>query len=232
MAKGTIALGQFRGKVGGQVLRVVDGKQVIQIYQPEVRNPDTLPQQLQRAAMRTLGKLSRSFLSTIKVGFGGVYPASEFVKANISRNSGALEIGSPSDVTINYSSLKLTNGAAEGLIVVRSGIPTWGSSQHLTVSLPITEVDTADGVDRDNIRIRLVVYVPERGMSFLGPATTIEGTSVSVNVPSSVDGMDAHAWVFATLAENSADGDAYDQETLRLPSISTSAEYVGTGEIE
>ncbi len=232
MAKGTIALGQFRGKVGGQVLRVVDGKQVIQIYQPEVRNPDTLPQQLQRAAMRTAGRLSRAFLSTIKVGFGGVYPASMFVKANIGKGAGAIDVVSPDDITVNYAGLKLTNGAAEGLIVVRYGQPTWGSAQHLTVNLPITGIDTADGVARENIRLRLVVYVPERNMAFISPATDIDVNSISCNMPSSVDGMDAHAWVFATLAENSADPDAYDQETLRLPSISTSAEYVGTGEIE
>lgn len=230
MAKGTIALGQFRGKVGGQVLRVVDGKQVIQNYQPEVRNPDTPPQQMQRAAMRIIGKLGRSFLTTLREGYGGVYPASEFVKSNISKTSGALDVVSPEDITINYGFLKLTNGSADGLVLLSGGTVDWGSGQHLQVSSPFS-ITLAETVAADRVRIFMVVYCPELGMSVLGsPALTTAGT-VSANCPAAWDGMDVHAWIFASIAENGMDPDAYDQTTLRLPKICNSASYLGSGEL-
>ena len=230
MAKGTIALGQFRGKVGGQVFRVVDGKQVMQPYQPIVRNPETEPQQMQRAAIRSLGKLSRAFLVTLREGYGGVYPASEFIKRNVSKDAGALSIVSPDDVTINYGFLKLTNGSADGLALLSGGSVNWGSGQHLQVSCPI-QVTLAESVPATRVRIYMVVYCPELNMSVLGSPATSTSQSVSANCPASWDGMDVHAWIFASIAENGMDPDAFDQSTLRLPKICASAVYLGSGEL-
>lgn len=230
MAKGTIALGQFRGKVGGQVFRVVDGKQVMQPYQPIVRNPGTLPQQMQRAAIKTLGKLGRAFLVTLREGYGGVYPASEFIKKNISKDAGALAISSPDDVTVVYPMLKITNGSADGLVIVSGGQVSFGSGQHLQVSCPMN-VTVADSVPDERVRIFMVVYCPEMNMSVLGAATLPTAQTCSANCPDSWDGMDVHAWLFASIAENGMDGDAFDQTTLRLPKICTSPEYIGTGEL-
>lgn len=231
MGKGTIALGQFRGKVGGQVFRVVDGKQVMQSYQPIVRNPDTEPQQMQRAAIRKLGKLSRAFLVTLREGFGGVYPASEFIKKNVSKDSGVLTITTPEDVTVNYSSLHITNGSADGLVIVNGGVVSWGSSQHLQISCPIN-VTIAESVPDNRVRIFMVAYCPEVNMSVLGTAALATAQSVAVNCPAYWDGRDVHAWVFASIAENGMDPDAFDQSTLRLPKICNTAEYLGTGELE
>lgn len=59
MAKGQIALGKFRGKVGGQVLRVDAGiGQIISEYNPHPSNPRTVAQTNQRAKMVLAGKIS------------------------------------------------------------------------------------------------------------------------------------------------------------------------------
>lgn len=230
MAKGTIGLGQYRGKVGGQVLRVVDGKQVMQAYQPIVRNPDTIPQQMQRAAMKVLGGLSRAFLVTLREGYGGVYPASEFIKNNISRNSGALSIVTPEDVTIRYAGLKLTNEKAGGLVVVAGGQVDWGEAQHLVLSCPMN-VTIAESVDRSRVRVHMVAYCPDMRMSVLGNPVATTAQAATVAVPDSWDGMDVHAWLFATIAEEGMDPDAFDQSTLRLPKMAGGQEYLGQGEV-
>lgn len=60
MAKGNIALGKFRGKVGGQVLRVDAGiGQIISEYNPHPSNPRTLAQTVQRNKMNLAGQISK-----------------------------------------------------------------------------------------------------------------------------------------------------------------------------
>lgn len=230
MAKGTIALGQFRGKVGGQVMRVVDGKQVMQNYQPIVRNPETEPQKKQRAAIRTLGKLMRAFIVTLREGFGGIYPGSDFIKSNISRVTSVLRIDDPDSVEVNFSALKLTNGGADGLVVHAGGQVDWGEGQHLQVSAPFT-VTLGDDVPADRVRMYMVAYCKEYNMSVLGSAVPTTASRVSVNCPATWDGLEVNAWLFASIAENGIDADAYDQSTLRLPKICTSAEYLGQGDL-
>lgn len=60
MAKGNIALGKFRGKVGGQVLRVDAGiGQIISEYNAHPRNPRTVAQTAQRNKMNLAGQISK-----------------------------------------------------------------------------------------------------------------------------------------------------------------------------
>lgn len=234
MAKGTIALGQYRGKVGGQVLRVVDGKQVMQAYQPSVRNPRTHAQQLQRAGMRKLGKMSRGLLTIVRTGFGGVYPASMFIKANISRNAGALNPLSEEDVVVQYGLLNITNGSANGLVMVNTGSPDYGDTTHLHCEVTC-DVILASSVEKDRVRIYFALYNPDLNMCVLGNPTALplQGAqvTVSVDVPSTWDGTEVHGWVFASVAENGIDPDAFDQTSVRLPKNCTPANYVGQGEI-
>lgn len=60
MAKGNIALGKFRGKVGGQVLRVDAGiGQIISEYNAHPSNPRTVAQTKQRSKMNLAGQVSK-----------------------------------------------------------------------------------------------------------------------------------------------------------------------------
>ena len=231
MAKGTIALGQFRGKVGGQVLRVVDGKQVIQSYQPHVRNPKTTAQEMQRAATRRLGQLMHQFIGVLRTSFGGVYPASEFYKSNISRQVGAFTILDPEDVQTNYSALKIARGNAGGLIGYTAGLVDYGSATHLSIQVPLSNVTVGGDLDINNARFYVVAYCPDRGLAVLGAATPSSALKMVVNVPADWDGMEVHVWSFATCAVNDIDPDAYDQTSLRLSPIISDGQYLGSGEV-
>lgn len=231
MAKGTIALGQFRGKVGGQVLRVVEGQQVIQNYQPLVRNPRTAAQKVQRAALKTMGQLVRSFLSVIRISYGGSYAGGNFVKANISRLAGALTILTPDDVTVNYASLKLTNDTAGGLLTVAPGAVDFGETEHLQIRVPIGNVSVAPSLETSNVRIYAAAYCPDRGLALLSEPAAATGERCQIDCPSDWDGMEVHVWMFATCATGTMDEDAFDQVNPRLPYITSGAWYAGTGEV-
>ena len=61
MAKSTMALGQYRGKVGGLVFRKGDnGQQVISVYQPIVKNPRTEEQMLVRSRFNLATQVSKN----------------------------------------------------------------------------------------------------------------------------------------------------------------------------
>lgn len=60
MAKSSMALGQYRGKMGGMVFRKGDnGQQVISAYQPVVKNPRTDSQMLQRAKFNLAAQVAK-----------------------------------------------------------------------------------------------------------------------------------------------------------------------------
>lgn len=231
MAKGTIALGQFRGKVGGQVLRVVDGKQVIQSYQPSIRNPKTTAQEMQRAAMRRLGKLARGLKRIIKTGFGGSYFTGAFIKKNISRLTSVLSILTPDDVTTNYSALQITNGNAEGLVVFQCGTVDYGTNTHLDVRIPISNVSIAAGISADRVRLVGVAYSPDLNRAVMTENVPTTATAISMLCPAAFDGMEVHVWAFAVVASEDADDDAFDQTNLRLPLDCIPAYYCGSGEV-
>lgn len=231
MAKGTIALGQFRGKVGGQVLRVVDGQQVIQNYQPVVRNPRTTAQEKQRAALKTMGKLVRSFLSVIRVSFGGPYAGGNFVKSNISRLAGVLTFLLDDEINVSYPALNITNDTAGGRLTVSAGGPDFGQDQHLKIGIPIANIAVSADLNRSNVRIYGVAYCPDREIAVLSNPTMASDDTVIVNAPADWDGMTVHAWLFATCATGEIDPDAFDQENSRLPYITSAGYYAGSGEL-
>lgn len=60
MAKSTMALGQYRGKMGGMVFRKGDnGQQVVSVYQPVVKNPRTDAQMKQRAKFNLASQVAK-----------------------------------------------------------------------------------------------------------------------------------------------------------------------------
>lgn len=56
MAKGSLYWGQATGKLGQTVLSVTNGQQIARVYQPNVKNPKSYPQQAQRARFATAVK--------------------------------------------------------------------------------------------------------------------------------------------------------------------------------
>ena len=231
MAKGTIALGQFRGKVGGQVLRVVEGQQVIQNYQPVVRNPRTTAQQMQRAAMAELGRAARALRSVLPITFGGSYATAAFVKKNISRQSGAISVTTPEDVSINYSSILLSEDSAGGLLTIMGGSVVYGTAQHLRIDVPVASLAISPDIDPTNVRLYAIAWCPDRKLAVMSDPFATTVSDIKITCPADWDGMDVHVWVVATAAMNDIDPDAYDTINLRLPTIKSYASYCGQGEL-
>lgn len=70
MAKSSNGLGQFSGKLGGSVFVVSNGQQVIRAYQPNVSNPKSAGQNLQRAKGNLVGRLSAITPRDAIIGLG------------------------------------------------------------------------------------------------------------------------------------------------------------------
>lgn len=70
MAKTSIGLGQFSGRVGGVVYAVRSGQQVVRSYQPVVANPKSYAQNLQRAKGNLIGRISQIVPWQILEGLG------------------------------------------------------------------------------------------------------------------------------------------------------------------
>lgn len=231
MAKGTIALGKFHGKVGGQILRVVDGKQVMQEYQPVVRNPRTTAQQMQRAAMAVLGRSARALRSVLPVTFGGPYATAHYIKKNISRQTSAVSVISPDDASINYSAVMLSDDTAGGLLTIMGGSVVYGTAQHLRIDIPVATLSIAPDIDPNNVRMYAIAWCPDRGLAVMSDPFASTVNEIKVTCPADWDGSDVHTWVVATAAVNGIDADAYDTTNLRLPTIKSYASYCGQGEL-
>lgn len=122
MAKGNIALGKFRGKVGGQVLRVDAGiGQIISEYNPHPSNPRTVAQTKQRSKMNLAGKLSQFVDRSLLLGLStNARKARSMFVSNLLKNIVApstLTPGVEGETTIDYSKVIFANGATYGGIV-------------------------------------------------------------------------------------------------------------------
>ena len=71
MAKGTMLMGKARGKVGGVVFRVVDGKQVMSELNNKPYNPKSFGQERQRMKFAFIQALLSQIPSDALVGLGG-----------------------------------------------------------------------------------------------------------------------------------------------------------------
>lgn len=120
MAKGNFALGKFRGKVGGQVLRVDAGVgQIISEYNPNPRNPRTLSQTLQRGKMNLAGQISKMLPKFALVGLStrGRDARSKFVSDLLKNMTApaAITPGTPAEYKVACNALTFCEGPNIGL---------------------------------------------------------------------------------------------------------------------
>lgn len=89
MAKGNLFLGKARGKIGDVILTQTSGRQIARAYQPQVKNPRSGGQMIQRASFATCSLAASIMSSIIDHSFDGVKEGQdnrqEFIKANINR---------------------------------------------------------------------------------------------------------------------------------------------------
>lgn len=110
-------LGQGRGKLGAAVFSSTNGQQVVRQYQPNVKNPNTVAQTMQRARFKLMTQIASSMAPVIAIPkSGAVTSRNMFVKRNM-----PLVIGTEDGAQLVYENLQLTSGtrALPGIYVER-----------------------------------------------------------------------------------------------------------------
>lgn len=110
-------LGQGRGKLGAAVFSSTNGQQVVRQYQPNVKNPNTVAQTIQRARFKLMTQIASSMAPVIAIPkSGAVTSRNMFVKKNM-----PLVIGTEDGAQLVYENLQLTSGtrALPGIYVER-----------------------------------------------------------------------------------------------------------------
>lgn len=110
-------LGQGRGKLGAAVFSSTNGQQVVRQYQPNVKNPNTVAQTMQRARFKLMTQIASSMAPVIAIPKSGtVTSRNMFVKKNM-----PLVIGTEDGAQLVYENLQLTSGtrALPGIYVER-----------------------------------------------------------------------------------------------------------------
>lgn len=110
-------LGQGRGKLGAAVFSSTNGQQVVRQYQPNVKNPNTVAQTMQRARFKLMTQIASSMAPVITIPkSGAVSSRNMFVKKNM-----PLVIGTEDGAQLVYENLQLTSGtrALPGIYVER-----------------------------------------------------------------------------------------------------------------
>lgn len=99
-------LGQGRGKLGAAVFSSTNGQQVVRQYQPNVKNPNTVAQTMQRARFKLMTQIASSYAPVIAIPRSGtVSSRNMFVKKNM-----PLVIGTEVGAQVVYENLQITNG--------------------------------------------------------------------------------------------------------------------------
>lgn len=112
-------LGHGKGKLGAAVFSSTNGQQVVRQYQPNVKNPNTVAQTIQRARFKLMTQIASSMAPVIAIPrSGAVTSRNMFVKKNM-----PLVIGTENGAQLVYENLQLTNGtrALPGIHVKREG---------------------------------------------------------------------------------------------------------------
>ena len=136
MAKLNGIIGSGSGKVGVMVLsKGKAGQTIARAYQPQVANPNTLPQQLQRAKMNLAGKIGgvvpSAAMSAISMG-NNRGNRSEFTRVIIRSATAGIVAGVPT-AQVNPERIVFGKGAAPMLASLGTAVFTKNS-----ISIPVT----------------------------------------------------------------------------------------------
>ena len=124
MAKTSIGLGQFSGRIGGIVYAVQAGRQVVRAYQPVVSNPKSTAQSIQRAKGNLVGRISKITPWQILEGLGDnkFNRRSRFLRILLNKVTAGQAAGDPMQINAKLanSDFVFSEGALVPLNVVRN----------------------------------------------------------------------------------------------------------------
>ena len=209
--------GPMTGRVGNLVGRMWKGRNVMAIRPASVADPKSMRQQMVRARFGTLAELASKMYVAVVTGMKMRATQMSITQSNafIRENWEAVSVSSPSDVVVNYSQIKLSEGS---LYPVTFGRADYGSGEHLVVEVPFTGNSGRTGAD-DADEVYIYAYVAALNEGILSAASFRTAGTVVIEVPTGWNGMDVNLWGFAVGRGASTNGKVSDSY------------YIGHGEI-
>lgn len=142
-------LSRGSGRLGGHVLAVSNGQQIIREYQPNVANPRTSLQRIQRSKIVLAGKLSKLTPDAVIIGMGASKRdrRSAFTR-NIIKQATASFVGDEARANLAYDKLvfsmgQMAGGVSATLGAVAAGAvtvtPSWGSNVDAVMVVVVEE---------------------------------------------------------------------------------------------
>lgn len=175
-------LGKASGKLGSAVFATQSGQQIVRQYQPNVKNPNTEAQTMQRARFKLMTQLSSSYANVIAIPRSGAQTSRNlFVKKNM-----PLVIGTADGAQVVYENLQLTNGtrALPGIHVTREG----GSLKIELVQSPSSSVN----------RVAYCAFSKDsEGQLALEKTIIVSEAGEGNTFPTSIDNVDADLIFYA-----------------------------------
>lgn len=210
--------GKVVNKAGGLVWALWNGLNTQRAHNAHVSNPRTTNQLRVRAHFSVVAQLAKAFRpallmamhSTAKAAVNTIYGL--FIKINYS----IVSISAGGLVTVDFTNLLVTKGGCRK--VNTSGSIDWGTTEHLTIQVPISSDGLTDANKDDEVY--LVVYNHETKESILSLAATRSSNKVTVECPASFNGVVCHLYMFAMSKE---------EQSMDMPSDSV---YLGAREVE
>lgn len=214
-------LGNQYGKIGPVVARKFRNENVYSKYQPNVANPKTDDQVVQRARFKALSKLAHAFACGARMGFIQAAKGSNMSARNLFQklNFHTISASGMESVSVDFTAIQVAKG---GLSSVGFSTPQFDTPN--TVEIDWSENGApCQTTEYDNVYI--VVHCPDARSTIVGEPVKRNVETASVQVPSYWNGMKVHVYGFVR-----NDGPENTQFGIPAGECSDST-YCGTGNI-
>lgn len=211
-------LDEYRNKVGNVVGRRWRNLDVMSKYQPNVKNPNTDKQKIQRMRFAELSRLAKAFRITLATSMAGVAAGSKNpVRGQfITRNMEYVSVTLPDTIDVDFTLLKVADGGYSEASFVAPAF-----DDPLTVTVAFSYAVIPDVTSGDDM-VHVVVYNPGAGLAIEASVKASVGT-IKVTVPNSWNGEIVHVWGYTV------DAKAGNRPTS--PSQVSPSHYIGNGSI-
>lgn len=215
-------LGQQVGKVGPVVARKFRNLEVYSAYQPNVKNPRSQKQQMNRLRFSTISSIAHGFGCAVRLGFGAAVRGTKesmrnrFTKLNIDN---VTAIGNDS-ADIDYTAFVVAQG---GLCPVYFSSPLFDTPGMVEVQFNDLMANACQKTANDKVYV--VVYCPDANLAVISEGVERSAQKVDVQVPSNWNGAKVQVYGFVR-----NDGEANIELDIAAGECSDS-QYIGSGSI-
>lgn len=201
MAKSTMALGQFRGKMGGLVFRKgANGQQVISAYQPVVKNPRTEQQMLVRSRFNLATQVAKNVPDGYIYSLGGSpLRRQSALRSSLIKNATAQVVNGQYVASVTGANVVISKGVSAATL---NPVLSYDNAQE-SVVVSWNDISGTMGWDvQDKVHIMFIVFSNDGSKQpvVLTAEDILSARMYTYGLPASLRGADfkVMAWVFVT----------------------------------